>query len=100
MILQRIISLLLKESKVYVISDPPHDKNGADCFIYPFVDSLEDEFAYQSVEEQVDVPIFFLLENITDVVELPIYDEYDYDYDNDLPEQPTAFPLSENVLFQ
>jgi len=41
-----------------------------------------------------------LLDNITDVVELPIYNEYDDDYDNDLPEQPTTFPLSENVPFQ
>jgi hypothetical protein len=91
---------LIEREGTYVVSDPPHDKHGADCFIYSFVDSQEDEFANQFVEEQVDVPSFFLLDDIADVVDLPIYDEYDDDYDVDLPEQPTAFPLSENVLFQ
>jgi hypothetical protein len=41
-----------------------------------------------------------LLDNIADVVDLPAYDEYDDYYDNELPELPTKFPLSENVLFQ
>jgi hypothetical protein len=91
---------LIEREGTYVVSDPPHDKHGVDCFIYSFVDSQEDEFANQFVEEQVDVPSFFLLDNIADVVDLPIYDEYDDDYDDDLPEQSTAFPLSENVLFQ
>jgi hypothetical protein len=91
---------LIEREGAYVVSDPPHDRHGADHFIYSFEDIQEDEFANQFVEEQVDVPSFFLLENIAYVVELPIYDEYDDDYDNDLPEQLTAFPLSENVLFQ
>jgi hypothetical protein len=90
----------IEREGTYIVYDPPHDKHGVDCFIYSFVDSQEDEFANQSFEEQVDVPRFFLLDNIADVLDLPIYDEYDDDYDNDLPEKPTAFPLSENVLFQ
>jgi hypothetical protein len=52
-----------------------------------------------SVEEQVDVPRFFLLDDIADVVDLPIYDEYDDDYDFDFLEQPVACSLSENVPF-
>ena len=89
----------IEREGTYVVFDPPHDKHGADCFIYSFVDSQEDEFANQFVEEQVDVPSFFLLDNIADVVDLPIYDEYDDDYDNNPPEHPTTFPLSKNVLF-
>jgi hypothetical protein len=90
---------LIEREGTYVVSDPPHDEHRADCFIYSFEDSQEDEFANQFVEEQVDVPRFFLLDNIADVTDLPIYDQYDDDYDNDLPEQPIAFPLSGNVLF-
>jgi hypothetical protein len=41
-----------------------------------------------------------LLDDIADVVDLPIYDEYDDDYDVDFLEQPTACSLSENVPFQ
>jgi hypothetical protein len=91
---------LIEREGTYVASDPPHDKHGADCFIYSFVDSQEDEFANQLVEEQVDVPSFFLLDDIADVVDFPIYDEYDDDYDVDFLEQPTACSLSENVPFQ
>jgi hypothetical protein len=62
--------------------------------MYSFVDSQENEFANQLVEEQVDVPIFFLLDDIADVVDLYLYDEYDYDYDVDFLEQATACSLS------
>jgi hypothetical protein len=91
---------LVERKGSYVVFDPPHDKHGVDCFMYSSIDSQKDKCADQSVEEPVDVPSFFLLDNIADVVGFPIYDEYDDDYDNDLPEQPTTFPLSENVLFQ
>jgi hypothetical protein len=68
--------------------------------MYSFVDSQENEFANQLVEEQVDVPNFFLVDVIVDVTDFPIYDEYDDDYGVDLLEQPTACSLSENVHFQ
>jgi hypothetical protein len=68
-----------------VIPDPPHDRNEADCFIYSVVDSQEYEVVNQVLGEQVDVPSFLLLDNIADVVDFPIYDEYDDDYDHDLP---------------
>jgi hypothetical protein len=68
--------------------------------MYPFVDSQENEFANQLVEEQVDVPRFSLLDGIASVVYFPIYDEYDDDYDVDFLEQPVACSLSENVPFQ
>jgi hypothetical protein len=42
----------------------------------------------------------FLLDNIAYVADLPIYDEYDDDYDVNSLEQPTACSLSENVPFQ
>jgi hypothetical protein len=42
--------------------------------MYSFVYSQENEFANQFVEEQVDVPRFFLLYDIAYVVDLPIYD--------------------------
>jgi hypothetical protein len=91
---------LVERGGVDLASDPSHDKQGADCFMYSFVDSQEDEFANQFVEEQVDVPSLFLLDDIAYVVDLPIYDEYDDDYDVDFLEQPTACSLSENVPFQ
>ena len=43
--------------------------------MYSFVDSQEDEFANQFVEEQVDVPSLFLLDDIAYVLDLHIYDE-------------------------
>jgi hypothetical protein len=39
-----------------------------------------DEFANHSVEEKDDAPSFSLLDDIVDVVDSPIYDEYDDDY--------------------
>jgi hypothetical protein len=42
--------------------------------MHSFVDSQEDEFANQSVEEQVDVPSLFLLGDIPYIDDFPIYD--------------------------
>jgi hypothetical protein len=81
-------------------SDPSHDKYGADLFMYSSVDSQENEFANQFVEEQVDVPSFFLLDDIAYVVDLSLYYEYNDDYDVDFLEKPVACSLSENVPFQ
>jgi hypothetical protein len=67
--------------------------------MYSFVDNQENEFANQLVEEQVDVPSFFLLDDIAYVVDLPIYDEYDDDYGDEFLEQPAACSLLENVPF-
>jgi hypothetical protein len=64
--------------------------------MYSVVDSQENKFSNQLVEEQVDVPRFFLLD---DIVDLTIYDEYDNDYGVDFLEQPVACSLSENVPF-
>jgi hypothetical protein len=62
--------------------------------MYSFVDSQENEFANQLVEEQVDVPRFFLLDDIANVGDLPIYEEYDDDYGVDFLEQLVACSLS------
>jgi hypothetical protein len=67
--------------------------------MYSFVDSQENEFAKQLVEEQVDGPSFFLLDDIVDVLDFPIYDEYDDYYDVEFLEQPDACSLVENVPF-
>jgi len=90
---------LVEIKEAYVVFDPPHDKHGSNCFMYSSIYNKKDKCTDRSVEELVDVPSFFLLNNIADVVELPIYDEYDDDYDNNPPEHPTTFPLSKNVLF-
>jgi hypothetical protein len=68
--------------------------------MYSFVDIQENEFANQVVEEQVDVPSFSLLDDIADVVDLSLYDEYYDDYDVDFLEQRTTCSVSENVHFQ
>jgi hypothetical protein len=83
-----------------LVSDPSHDKNGANYFMYSFVDSQENEFVNQLVEEQVDVPSFLLLHDNANIVDFPIYDEYDDDHGVEFLEQPTSFYLSENVPFQ
>jgi hypothetical protein len=67
--------------------------------MHSFIDSQENEFANHLVEEKVDVPRFFSLDDIANVVGLPIYDEYDDDYGVDFLEQPVACSLSENVPF-
>jgi hypothetical protein len=85
---------LIKRERTYVVSHPPHDKHEADCFIYSFVDNQEDEFANQSVEEKIDTPSFFLLDDIENVVDFPIYDEYDDHYEVDFLEyQLHVLPL-------
>jgi hypothetical protein len=68
--------------------------------MYSFVDSEEDEFANPLVEEKVDVPCFFLLYDIANVVDFPIYDEYDDDCEVEFLEKLDVCPLSENVPFQ
>jgi hypothetical protein len=72
---------LIEKEGANLASDPSHNKHRADCFMYSFVDSQENEFANRLVEEQVDVPRFFLLDDIADVVDLSLYDKYDDDYD-------------------
>jgi hypothetical protein len=79
--------LVIKKEGANLVSDPSHDKHGADSFMYSFIDSQENEFANHLVEEKVDVSNVFLLDDIADVVDLPIYDEYDDYYDVDLLEQ-------------
>jgi hypothetical protein len=91
---------LIEKGGANLASDLSPDEHGADCFIYSFVNCQEDEFANQSVEEQVDVPSLFLLDDIAYIVDLPIYDEYDDDYEADFLEQPTACSLSEIVPLQ
>jgi hypothetical protein len=61
--------------------DPFHDKQRVDCFMYSFVDSQEDEFTNQFVEEQVDVLNLFLLYDIAYVVDFLVYDKYEDDCD-------------------
>jgi hypothetical protein len=68
--------------------------------MHSFVDDQKNEFANQFVEEQVDVPSFFLLDDIAYVANFPINDEYDDDYDVDFLEQLSVCSLSENVPFQ
>jgi hypothetical protein len=40
------------------------------------------------------------LDDIADVVDFLVYDEYDDGYDVNFLEQPTAHSLSENIPFQ
>jgi hypothetical protein len=49
--------------------------------MYLFIDSQEDEFTIQFVEEQVDVPSLFLLDDIAQTVNFPIYEKYEEDCD-------------------
>jgi hypothetical protein len=68
---------LVKRRGVVLASEPSHDKQGAGHF----VDSQEDEFANQFVEEQINVPSLFLLDDVAYDVDLPIYDKYKDDRD-------------------
>jgi hypothetical protein len=60
--------------------DPSHDKQWADHFIYSFVDSQENEFVNQSVEEHINVPSLFLSDDLAYDVDLPVYDKYEDDH--------------------
>jgi hypothetical protein len=68
--------------------------------MYSIIDNQENEVAGQHVEEQFDVPSFFLLDDIADVVDLHIYDKYDDDCDVDFLEKLAICSLSRNVPFQ
>jgi hypothetical protein len=78
----------VERGSVDLASNPYHDKQRDDCFMYSFVDSQEDEFTNQFVVKQVDVPSLLLLDDIAHVVDFPIYDKYEDDCD------------VEDVLFQ
>jgi len=79
--------------------DPCCYKHKADYFMnFPEVfngDVFVDEHN-PLLEEKVVVPIF-LVDDIAGVYDLPIYDEYDDDYDNCFQEKPTRLG---NFLFQ
>jgi hypothetical protein len=68
------------KQEVVLHLDLCHQEKETNCFMYSFVDSQEDEFENQLVEEKVDVPRFSLLDDITDVVDSTIYDDYDVDF--------------------
>jgi hypothetical protein len=97
---------LVERGGVAFAFDPSHDEKRAYYFMYSFVDSQEDEFANQFFEEHVDVPSLFLLDDITDVVDLPIYDKYEDDCDvEDVPFQqcseinkPTYHSYKEKII--
>jgi hypothetical protein len=91
---------LIEKEGANLYYDPFHDKHEIDCFMYLCVDSHENEFADHLVKEQVDVPSFFFLDDIADVVELSLYDKYDDDYDVEFLEQSSECSLLENVHFQ
>jgi hypothetical protein len=76
---------LVKRKCVALTSEPSHDKHGAGHF----VDSQEDEFTKQFVEEQINIPSLFMLDDVAYGVDLPIYDEYkdDHDIENSLFQQ-------------
>jgi hypothetical protein len=74
-----------------------------DCFMHffeVFNNDIVAEDKDQPTEEQVDVPRFFLVDDIADVVDLPKYDEYNDNYEIDFSEQPTACSPSGSVQFQ
>jgi hypothetical protein len=57
------------------VSNPSQSKQEVDYFMYSFMDRQEDECTNQFVKEQVDIPNLFLLDD------LPVYDQYEDDYD-------------------
>jgi hypothetical protein len=72
---------LVEREGADLVSDPSHDKQGADYFMYSFIDNQEDECTNQFVEGQVDVPSFFLLDDLAYVSDLPAYDKCEDDCD-------------------
>jgi hypothetical protein len=52
---------IVHKQEVDLHPDLCHHEQETDCFMYSFVDSQENEFANQLVEEQVDVPSLFLV---------------------------------------
>jgi hypothetical protein len=78
-----------------------------DCsmnFFEVFNDDIVAEDKDHPTEEQVDIPCFFLLDDIAGVHDLPKYDEYDdnyvVDFGVDLLEQPTTCSHPTNVQSQ
>jgi hypothetical protein len=60
-----------------------HHEKKDDCFIYLFEVYNDNDFAEmvdQLVEDQIDAPSSFLVDEITKVFDVPVYDEYDDDY--------------------
>jgi hypothetical protein len=70
---------LVERGGVDLVVSLSHDKMGVDYFMYSFVNSQEDEFENQFVEEQIEVPTLFLLDNIAYVVDFPVYEKYEDD---------------------
>jgi hypothetical protein len=65
--------------------DSSHDKHGAYCFMYSFVDSQEIEFADQPIEEKHVVPMFYIYD-IVEVDDFPKYDQYNDEYEVEFSE--------------
>ena len=50
--------------------------------MYSFIDGQENDITNLFVEEQVDVPSLFLLDDIAQTIDLPVYDKYEEDCDD------------------
>jgi hypothetical protein len=79
-----------------------HEQKNDHCmhFFEVFNDGIIAEDKDQPTENKFDVPRFFLVHDIADVVDLPKYDEYNDNYEVDFLEHPTECSSAGNVQFQ
>jgi hypothetical protein len=63
-----------------------------------FNDDIVAEDKDYPIEEQFDVPSFFLVDDIAGIFDMPIYDEYNDDYDAYFYVQPVVCLSKRSVL--
>jgi hypothetical protein len=69
-------------------------------FFKIFNDYIVVEDNDQPIEEEVGVPIFFLVDDIAGIFDMPIYDEYNNDYDVEFYEKSIVCLSPWTVLLQ
>jgi hypothetical protein len=72
---------LAERGGVNLVSDPSQGKQEANYFMYLFIDSQDDECKNQFVKEQVGIHSLLLLDDLSYVNDIPVYDKYEDNYD-------------------
>jgi len=102
MVKQNNMRLCINKKLIYIMIFFQREKkiDHSINFFDVFNDDIVAEDKDRPIEEQVDVPSFFLVDDIAWSFYMPIYNEYNDDYDSEFYEKPTVFLSPGSVLLQ
>jgi len=91
---------LVKQENFVSVLDLTYEKQEVECFMYSPLDCYERKFVNHFIQEQVDIPSIFLVDDTIDFLGEPTYDEYNDDYEIVSSKQLAATSSLEIDCFQ